>query len=101
MDCQPAAATPAPTIEKMSAWLELEGMPKRQVTRSQAMADRSAAMTRSWVVTVGGTIPLPMVVATAVPVKAPKTLSTPAISTAVPGFRTRVATEVAMALAVS
>src|SRR5437667_6004465 len=65
------------------------------------MADSSAAMTRSWVASVGGTIPLPTVVATAVPVKAPTTLRTPAISTAVPGASTRVATEVAMALAVS
>src|SRR5437764_8768941 len=65
------------------------------------MAASSAEMTRSWVVSSGGTIPLPTVVATAVPVKAPATLRTPAISTAVPGASTRVATEVAMALAVS
>ena len=44
---------------------------------------------------------MPTVVATAVPVRAPTTLRTPAISTAVPGASTRVATEVAMALAVS
>src|SRR5947207_2791853 len=101
MDCQPAAATPAPTMEKISAWLELEGMAYRQVIRSQAMADTSAAMTRSWVVASGGTIPLPTVEATAVPVRAPTTFRTPAISTAMPGDSTRVATEVAMALAVS
>src|SRR5438105_15685415 len=65
------------------------------------MAASSAEMTRSWVVSAGGTIPLPIVVATAVPVNAPTTLRTPAISTAVPGASTRVATEVAMALAVS
>src|SRR2546430_7351984 len=65
------------------------------------MAASSAEMTRSWVVSAGGTIPLPIVVATAVPVNAPATLRTPAISTAVPGANTRVATEVAMALAVS
>src|SRR5437763_713207 len=65
------------------------------------MADSSAAMTRSWVASAGGTIPLPTVEATAVPVKAPTMLRTPAISTAVPGASTRVATEVAMALAVS
>src|SRR5579884_3661564 len=46
-------------------------------------------------------MPLPMVVATAVPVKAPTMLSTPAIRTAVLGFNTLVATEVAMAFAVS
>src|SRR5205085_8750963 len=76
-------------------------MPYRQVIRSQAIADSSAAMTRSWVAAVGGTIPLPTVEATAVPVKAPTILRAPAISTAVPGASTRVATEVAMALAVS
>src|SRR5437588_419742 len=65
------------------------------------MAASSAEMTRSWVVSAGGTIPLPIVVATAVPVNAPATLRTPAMSTAVPGASTRVATEVAMALAVS
>src|SRR5436305_12748813 len=65
------------------------------------MAASSAEMTRSWVVSAGGTIPLPIVVATAVPVRAPTTLRTPAISTAVPGASTRVATEVAIALAVS
>src|SRR5947209_14721397 len=65
------------------------------------MAASSAAITRSWVACSGGTIPLPTVAATAVPVKAPTTLRTPAISTAVPGASTRVATEVAMALAVS
>src|SRR5436305_9247560 len=76
-------------------------MPYRHVTRSQAMADSSAATTRSWVESAGGTIPLPTVEATAVPVRAPTTLRTPAISTAVAGASTRVATEVAMALAVS
>src|SRR6266700_4164192 len=74
--------------------MELEGMPYRQVTRSQTMAASRAATTRSWVASAGGTIPLPTVEATAVPVRAPTTLRTPAISTAV-------ATEVAMALAVS
>src|SRR5205085_10527877 len=76
-------------------------MPYRQVIRSQAIADSSGAMTKSWVAAVGGTIPLPIVVATAVPVRAPTILRAPAISTAVPGASTRVATEVAMALAVS
>ena len=45
--------------------------------------------------------PSDAVVATAVPVIAPTTLSTAAISTARPGESTRVATEVAMAFAVS
>src|SRR5829696_7664131 len=46
-------------------------------------------------------IPWPMVAATAVPVSAPATFKVDAISTARPGESTRVATEVAIALAVS
>ena len=46
-------------------------------------------------------MPLPTVVATAVPDSAPTKLSTPAMSTARPGDNTRVATTVAMAFAVS
>src|SRR5438270_8290871 len=76
-------------------------MPYLQVIRSQVMAASSAAITSSWVALAGATIPLPTVEATAVPVKAPTMLRTPAMSTAVPGANTRVATEVAMALAVS
>src|SRR5215216_4184151 len=97
----PAAATPAPTIEKTSAWLELDGMPYHQVTRFQAIADSSAAATSCWVASSGAMIPLPIVVATAVPVNAPTTFSVEAIRTAWPGVSTRVATEVAIALAVS
>src|SRR5437762_2178806 len=76
-------------------------MPKRQVIRSQVMAANSAQMTRSCVECSGATMPFPTVAATAVPVNAPTRLRTPAMSTAVPGASTRVATEVAMALAVS
>src|SRR3981081_4493484 len=46
-------------------------------------------------------MPLPTVCASAVPERAPTKLSTPAISTARPGDSTRVATTVAMALAVA
>src|SRR5215207_5944901 len=97
----PAAAVPAPTIEKTSAWLELEGMPYHQVTRFQAMAESSAAATKVWVANSGAMIPSPTVLATAVPLRAPITLNTAAMRTARPGESTRVATEVAIALAVS
>src|ERR687883_1935376 len=43
--CQPALATPAPTIEKISAWLELDGNPMYQVSRFQMMAAIRAEMT--------------------------------------------------------
>src|SRR4051812_40377050 len=39
---QPPAATPAPAMLKMSAWLELDGRPKYQVAKFQTMADSSA-----------------------------------------------------------
>src|SRR5215469_13139435 len=84
-----------------SAWLELDGRPKYQVRMFHENAETSAATTSDWVVTSGGTIPLPTVVATAVPDSAPRKLSTPAMSTADCGVRTRVATEVAIALAES
>src|SRR6266516_14354 len=98
---QPAPATPAPTRLKISAWLELDGNPKYQVTRFQTIAATSAEMTSVWVETSGGMMPLPTVVATAVPDSAPTKLRTPAMSTARPGESTLVATTVAIALAVS
>src|SRR5690606_5705717 len=76
-------------------------MPKYHVTRFQVMAEISAEITRSWVATSGGTIPRPTVLATAVPVSAPTTLRMAAMATALPGVSTRVATDVAMAFAVS
>src|ERR1051326_2595770 len=98
---QPALATPAPVRLKIKAWLELDGRPKYHVVRFHTIAASSADMTSVWVATSGGMMPLPTVVATAVPERAPTKLSTPAMSTALPGERTRVATTVAMALAVS
>jgi len=41
----PTDATPAPTRPPMTAWVELLGSPKNQVTRFQAIAPRRAAMT--------------------------------------------------------
>ena len=101
IELQPALATPAPTRLKISAWLELDGTPKYQVTRFHTMAASSAEMTSACVDSSGGMMPLPTVVATAVPDSAPTKFSTLAISTARPGDSTRVATTVAMALAVS
>ena len=51
-------------------------------TAFQVIAAISAAITSSWVASSGEMIPLPTVVATAVPVRAPTTLRTDAISTA-------------------
>src|SRR5216683_3032669 len=84
IELHPAPATPAPTRLKISAWLELDGMPKYQVKRFHRMAETSAEMTSACVDSSGGMMPLPTVVATALP-----------------GDSTLVATTVAMALAVS
>ena len=65
------------------------------------IAATRAEITSAWVDSSGGMMPFPTVVATAVPESAPTKLSTPAIKTALPGESTRVATTVAMALAVS
>src|SRR5579859_6132856 len=101
MELHPALATPAPTRLKIRAWLELDGTPKYHVTRFHRIAATSAEMTSAWVDNSGGMMPLPTVVATAVPESAPAKLSTPAMRTARPGDSTRVATTVAIALAVS
>ena len=101
-----SAPTPAPMIvapsrPPMSAWLLELGRPCCQVMRFQAMAPISAAATIAWVVVWSLTRPLPIVVATAVPANAPMKLNEVAIRIAQPGDRARVATDVAIELAVS
>ena len=100
-DPRPAATAAAPNRPPISAWLDELGMPSRQVKRFQAMAPtRAAAMTACpsawWLMS-----PAPIVVATAVPVSAPRKLAAALMTIAHCGFRARVDTEVAMALAVS
>ena len=65
------------------------------------MAPMRAAATIAWVVVASLTSPEPMVLATAVPANAPMKLNAAAMSTATWGRSARVATDVAMALAVS
>ncbi len=65
------------------------------------MADSKAEMTSCWVTEPGSMIPFPTVDATAVPLSAPMKFIVAAISTAWSGERTRVATTVAIAFAVS
>src|SRR5207248_4706441 len=83
------------------AWLELDGMPRYQVIRFQVIAASRAATTASSLACFGSTRPAPTVLATAVPVTAPKKFSAAAIRIAWSGVSTRVAITVAMALAVS
>ena len=65
------------------------------------MAPISAAATTTCVVVCSSTMPAPIVLATAVPAKAPMKLNAAAMSSAYCGRRARVATQVAIALAVS
>jgi hypothetical protein len=98
---EPAAATVAPSKPPMRA-CELElGIPKYHVIRFQAIAPIRAAITTDCVVVVSSTRPAPIVLATAVPANAPMKLNAAAMRTATRGLRALVATEVAMALAVS
>ena len=65
------------------------------------MAPTKAAATVVCWITDGSTIPPPIILATAVDIKAPAMFKTAANSTAHPGVRTWVETTVAMALALS
>ena len=97
----PAARIVAPSRPPIRAWLLELGIPRRHVSRFQAIAPRSAAITMAWDVVVSLTRPDPMVCATAVPANAPMKLNEAAMRIACWGRSARVATEVAMALAVS
>ena len=96
-----AAARHAPHKPPTSAWDELDGIPNHQVSRFQRMAAIKAQIRTSDVATFGFTNPEAMVVATALPRKAPTRLVTAASMTAWRGVNTLVATTVAMELAVS
>src|SRR5579859_2115482 len=96
-----AAARHAPHKPPTSACEELAGMPNHHVSRFQKMAASRAQIKTSDVATFGSTSPEAMVVATAVPRKAPIRLVTAASMTACRGDSTLVATTVAMELAVS
>ena len=85
----------------MRAWDEELGSPRHHVIRFQVMAPTRAATTTASVVVCSSTSPAPMVLATAVPAKAPTKFMVAAIATALEGRSARVATDVAMALAES
>ena len=97
----PKPAIAAPTNPPIKAWDELLGIPKYQVKRFQNMAPMRAALKISGVTTSGLMIPLPIVAATAVPLKAPKKFKLAATIMAARGLKALVETEVAIALAVS
>ena len=96
-----AAESTAPTRPPISAWEELDGIPKYQVVRFQMTAPTSAASTTTWVTACVSTIPFPSVEATSVEMSAPSTFASAAIPSATPGRSARVEMDVAMAFAES
>ena len=98
---KPTPMIVAPSRPPISAWLLELGRPCCQVMRFHVIAPMSAAATMAWVVVASLTRPLPIVFATAVPTKAPMKLNAVAIRMAQPGDSARVATDVAIELAVS
>ena len=98
---RPSAAIMAPMRPPKSAWEELDGRPKYQVTKFHTMAPTSAASTSSRVTSSVSTRPSPTVLATLVETRAPTRLRPAAMRTATRGESARVDTDVAMALAVS
>src|SRR5450631_2221986 len=92
----------APAYPPSSACDEEVGRPHHHVSRSQAMAPKSAASTTYWSTASSRIMPRPIVLATAVPrKKAARKLNTAAHTTASLGESTRVETTVAMLLAAS
>ena len=78
-------------------------MPRRHVSRFQAIAPTRAAATITWPCGPSGIVASPdaIVIATAVPVRAPRKLAVADMRIACSGLRARVETDVAIALAVS
>jgi hypothetical protein len=80
----------------------MRSAPNNHVSKSQMMAPTNPAITTYWVTMSSWIIPLPMVLATAVPNRnAARKLKAAAQATANRGDRTRVETTVAMLLAAS
>src|SRR4249919_2797983 len=98
---RPEAATEDPTTPPISACEELEGRPKYQVIRFQAIAPINPAKTTVGVTTSGSTTSLATVAATEIEMKAPTKLSSEAIPIATWGRAAPVEIEVATTLAVS
>src|SRR4030095_16548322 len=97
----PAAAMVAPTTPPISAWDELDGIPQYQVMRFQVIPPHSPANTTVRFTSLVCTRPLAMVAATLRDNNATTRLSTADSAPAARGRSARVATDVAIALAVS
>ena len=97
----PAPTSTAPISPPNRACEELDGSPNSQVIRFHRMAPTSPAKIIVGVTSASLTMPPEMVLATSVDRNAPATFSTAAISTATFGCSAPVATEVAIAFALS
>src|SRR6476661_1541606 len=98
---KPTAATAEPTTPPISACEELDGRPKDQVIRFQAIAPINPAKTIVGVITSAFTTSLATVAATEIEMKAPTKLSSAATAIATFGRAAPVEIEVATTLAVS
>ncbi len=97
----PAPINTAPISPPNRACEELDGNPNSQVIRFHRIAPTSPAKIIVGVTSASFTIPPEMVLATSVDRNAPATFSTAAINTATLGLSAPVATEVAIAFALS
>src|SRR6476646_12287135 len=97
----PAATKAEPTTPPIRACEELEGRPKYQVARFQAIAPISPAKTIVGVITAESTTSLATVAATEIEMKAPAKLSSEAIPIATEARAAPVEIDVATTLAVS
>lgn len=97
----PAPTHTAPISPPNSAWEELDGSPRSQVTRFHRIAPISPAKIITRETSLSSTMPPEIVLATSVERKAPARLSRPATATATRGLSAPVAMEVAIELAVS
>ena len=97
----PTAAITAPTIPPISACEELDGRPKYQVIRFQAIAPTRPAKMTVGVIAVASTMSSAIVAATWIEMKAPTKLRIAAMPTAARGDRAWVEIDVATTLAVS
>src|SRR3954451_14552095 len=98
---KPSAATAEPTTPPISAWEELEGSPKYQVTRFQAIAPINPAKTIVGVIAAASTTSLATVAATEIEMNAPAKFNSEATAIATCGRAAPVEIEVATTFAVS
>src|SRR5690242_10722785 len=96
----PPTTQVAPISPPKSAWDELDGSPRNQVTRFHKIAPTRPAKTTTGLMRVSSTSPPEIVFATWTDRKAPVRFRQAAIATAVRGLKAPVAIDVAMALAV-